>query len=87
MKTINRVKNIAETWATLSVGVLVKSRLDRGEMCSMFQDNLKMMADSLLCVCLDEETQNVTDSHRSLKDTYRQMMTGGGSRYNGANRC
>ena len=56
-------------------------------MCLMFQDNLKMMADSLLCVCLDEETQNVTDSHRSLKDTYRQMMTGGGSRYNGANRC
>ena len=60
---------------------------ERGEMCLMFQDNLKMMADSLLCVCLDEETQNVTDSHRSLKDTYRQMMTGGGSRYNGANRC
>ena len=52
----------------------------------MFQDNLKMMADSLLCVCLDEATQNVTDSHRSLKDIYRQMMTGGGSRYNGANR-
>ena len=45
-----------------------------------------MFADSLLCVCLDEETQNVTDSHRSIKDVYRQMMTGGGSRYNGANR-
>ena len=52
----------------------------------MFQNNLKVMADSLLCVCLDEETQNVTDSHRSLKDIYRQMMTGSGSRYNGANR-
>ena len=68
----------------MSVGVLAKSKKE--VKCSTFQDNLKMMADSLLCVCMDEATQNVTDSHRSLKDIYRQMMTGGGSRYNGANR-
>ena len=50
------------------------------------QDNLKEVADSLLVVCLDEVTQNSSDSERSLKDVFRQMMTGGGSRFNGSNR-
>ena len=49
-------------------------------------DNLKVMADSLMLVCLDEETQNSSDGQRSLKEMFRQMMTGGGSRYNGSNR-
>ena len=49
-------------------------------------DNLKVIADSLMMVCLDEETQNSSDSQRSLKDMFRQMMTGGGSRFNGSNR-
>ena len=44
------------------------------------------MADSLLFVCLDEEPQNLSDTSRSLKDMFRQMMTGGGARYNGGNR-
>ena len=50
------------------------------------RDNLKVMADSLLFVCLDEETQNSSDSQRSLKSMFLQMMTGGGSRFNGHNR-
>ena len=50
------------------------------------KDNLKVMADSLLFVCLDEETQNSSDSQRSLKSMFLQMMTGGGSRFNGHNR-
>ena len=45
------------------------------------QQNLQLFANSLLVVCLDDETQNYTDNHRSLKDMFRQMMTGGGSRY------
>lgn len=49
-------------------------------------DNLKVMADSLMFVCLDEETQNSSDCQRSLKEMFRQMMTGGGSRFNGSNR-
>ena len=44
------------------------------------EDILRKIADSLMVVCLDEETQNSSDSHRSLKDMFRQMMTGGGSR-------
>ena len=50
------------------------------------RDNMKLMADSLMFVCLDEETQNSSDCQRSLKEMFRQMMTGGGSRFNGSNR-
>ena len=45
------------------------------------QQNLELFSNCLLVVCLDDETQNYTDNHRSLKDMFRQMMTGGGSRY------
>jgi len=48
--------------------------------------NLKTIADSLLIVCLDEDTQNPSDTQRSMKEMFRQMLTGSGSRCNGSNR-
>lgn len=48
--------------------------------------NLQMIVNSLLLVCLDSETQNCSDTNRSMKDCFRQMLTGAGSRYNGSNR-
>ncbi|XP_023326826.1 LOW QUALITY PROTEIN: choline O-acetyltransferase-like [Eurytemora carolleeae] len=48
--------------------------------------NLELVANSLFLVCLDEETQNKSDAHRSMKDMFRQMLTGAGSRYNATNR-
>ena len=50
------------------------------------ETNLKAIADAMLIVCLDEETQNPSDTHRSMKDMFRQMLTGSGSRCNGSNR-
>lgn len=40
----------------------------------------------LMVLCLDEEEQNGSDKERSHKDMFRQMLTGGGTRYNGSNR-
>jgi len=48
--------------------------------------NLQTIAQSLLIVCLDEEMQNPSDTQRSLKEMFRQMLTGSGSRFNGSNR-
>lgn len=48
--------------------------------------NLETIETSLFAVCLDQSPQNVTDKDRSHKDMFRQMLTGGGWKYNGANR-
>ena len=50
------------------------------------RDSVQAIASSLLLVCLDEEPQNASDTTRSMKDTFRQMLTGAGSRFNGGNR-
>jgi len=49
-------------------------------------ESLQCIAASLLVVCLDEETQNVSDQTRSMKGMFNQMLTGGGGRFNGGNR-
>jgi len=48
--------------------------------------SLASIAEAMFIVCLDDETQNQSDLHRSLKDMFRQMLTGAGSRFNGTNR-
>jgi len=48
--------------------------------------NLETIASALFIVCLDEETQNKSDVYRSLKDQFRQMLTGAGTKFNGSNR-
>jgi len=49
-------------------------------------ENLDLVTSSLLVVCLDVDHQNLTDKERSMKDCFRQMLTGSGSRYNSSNR-
>ena len=48
--------------------------------------SLEMLETCLLVLCLDQETQNRSDKERSHKEMFRQMLTGGGTRQNGANR-
>jgi len=49
-------------------------------------ESLQCIASSLLIVCIDEETQNASDQTRSMKEMFKQMLTGAGSRFNGGNR-
>merc|ERR1711988_1365825 len=48
--------------------------------------NLEKIQNSLFFVCFDEESQNPSDSNRSMKEMFRQMLTGAGSKFNGTNR-
>lgn len=49
-------------------------------------ETLKAIESCLFIVCLDHAPQNPTDVERSQKDTFKQMLTGNGTRFNGSNR-
>jgi len=75
------------------VGVLTATnRLDWSSSYSLLEADptnkniLETISNALFIVCLDEESQNKSDVYRSLKDQFRQMLTGSGSKFNGTNR-
>ena len=49
-------------------------------------ETLNSIESCLFIVCLDQAPQNPTDTERSQKDMFKQMLTGMGTRYNGSNR-